>query len=60
MRPFLVPMEIETDLKYSKINNFFVKYVRVYVPGSTQPLIEERERCYCFVIVPLFRFFFAA
>jgi len=23
MRPFLVPMEVETDLKYSKINNVF-------------------------------------
>jgi len=24
-----------------------------------QPLMEKREQCYCFVIVPLFRYFFA-
>jgi len=30
------------------------------VPDITQPLIEYRERCYCFVIVPLFGYFFAA
>jgi len=34
--------------------------VRMYVPGFTHPLIEQREQCYCFEIVPLFRYFFAA
>ena len=33
--------------------------VRIYVSDFTQPLIEWREQCYCFVIVPLFRYFFA-
>ena len=33
--------------------------VRIYVPDFTQPLIELLEQCYCFVIVLLFRYFFA-
>ena len=33
--------------------------VRIYVLDFTQPLNQQREQCYCCVIVPLFRHFFA-
>ena len=33
--------------------------VKIYVLYFTQPIIEWRKQCYCFVI-PLFRYFFAA
>jgi len=64
MRTFLMPMEVETDIekiKYSTINNVFHLVKRQDLRARLYPIsYQQRKQCHCFVIVPLYRYFFAA